>query len=178
MNTVRNQPQDIKISVGAAKYKIIERLLNQDTQDVPLLQFLLALLGYSEGKKIPLTNTDTDDDTIHTFSLRTMYGRYESEYDTYFGLIAILDNKKLTYDQVIGQIAFERTDINKKKFQEMTNVKTFFEYLQGGIEVFADKFFVYDKTVTGVVDALHEYLILENEKIEEVLRELILEEQL
>lgn len=177
MNTIRNQPQDIKITVGAAKYKTIEKLLNQDSQDVPLLQFLLALLGLSEGKKIPLTTTELEDDTVHTFSLRTTYGRYESEYDTYFGLIAILDNTDLSYDEVIGQIAFERTDINKKKFQEMTNVKTFFEYLQGGIEVFVDNFFVYDKTPSGVVDALHEYLLSDNSKIDEIIRELILAEQ-
>src|SRR5690606_34243301 len=128
-------------------------------QDLPLLQFLLALLGLKEGRRIPLANSDAEDETVHTFSLRTTYGRYESEYDSYFGLIAILDNQNLSYDEVISQIAFERTGINHRKFQEMTNVKTFFEYLQGGIEVFSDLFFIYDKTPQGVVDALHDYLL-------------------
>jgi len=174
-NLVKNIPQDFTVKYKPSTYTFIEKILNQENRDIPMLLFMLSLLGFSEKKKIPL-NTESKGEEPREISIRTLYMRNESDFDAYIGLIAILDNMHLSADQVINSIAFERTSINGAKFYQMQNVKTFFEYMLGGIDVFIDNFFIYNKNTVNIVDAIHEYLISEYDKLDDLLINMLLEE--
>ena len=80
-----------------------------------MVMFMLALLGVNEEKRIPV-DIETKNEGTHQFSIRTMYNRNESDFDAYIGLISILTNMKLTPDEVINSIAFERTGVNNTTF--------------------------------------------------------------
>jgi len=109
-NIYKNAPQDFELKYKASTYEFIEKILNQDSKDIPLLLFMLALLGLSEDKRVPM-DSETTNDSTHTFSMRTMYTRYESDFDAYIGLVSILSNTKLPPEDVINTIAFERTGL-------------------------------------------------------------------
>lgn len=174
-NIIKNTPQDLEIKYKADSYKFIEKILNQDTRDVPMVMFMLALLGVNEEKRIPV-DIETKNEGTHQFSIRTMYNRNESDFDAYIGLISILTNMKLTPDEVINSIAFERTGVNNTTFLKMRNVNTFFEYMLGGIDAFINKFFIYDRTSVGIVDAIHDFLVSDYNEVDELIRNMILEE--
>ncbi|MDY0314945.1 MAG: hypothetical protein WC219_05070 [Acholeplasmataceae bacterium] len=176
-NLIKNTPQDLEIKYKASTYEFIEKILNQETKDVPMVLFMLSLLGITNDKKIPLESESKNEGT-HNFSIRTMYNRNESDFDAYIGLISILDNLELPPEQVINSIAFERTGVNGTTFLKMKNVKSFFEYMLGGIDVFNNKFFIYDKSNVGLVDAIHDYLISDYNKLDELIRSMVLEEML
>lgn len=173
-NLVKNVPQDLEIRYKAEVYEFIEELLNKEFKDVPALQFMLALLGFTSGKKVPLD--EVDGNKIHNFSIRTMYNRNESDFDAYIGLLSILDNADSPHDEVINSIAFERTGVNNTPFLKMGNVKCYFEYMLGGIDVFSSKFFIYDKKNVDIVDSIHEFLMEDHDRTEELIREMLLEE--
>ena len=176
MLNIKNSPQDIAIKYGGENYKIIEDLLNKESSDVPLLLFMLALLGLNNGKKISLEQSDGKE--VHNFSIRTMYNKYAFDFDTYIGLIAILDNKHLPYDEVVNKIAFERTGTNDNKYFEMKNVRTFFEYVLGGIDEFINEFFIYGKTPEDLVSAIHDFLQTDLDGMEDLIQEMITTEEL
>jgi|SRR5690554_1035208 len=176
MKNIINIPQDLNIKYGAEDYKLIEELLNKESSDVPLLQFMLALLGLKEEKRIPLEKNDNKGE--HNFSIRTMYNRYASDYDAYIGLISILANKHLTYEEVVNGIAFERTGTNGSRFYEMENVRTFFEYMLGGIDVFVNEFFIYGKGPINIVDAIDDYLQSDLDGMEDLIQEMLKEEEI
>lgn len=174
-DVVKNTPQDLDIKFQAETYEFIEDLLNKDTKDVPLLMFMLSLLGLINTNKVELTKASGYGS--HQFSLRTMYNKYESDFDAYFGLIAILDNINEDYDVVINKIAFERTGLNNTPFLKMKNVKTFFEYMLGGIEIFDDKFLSYGRDSKDIVDSIHDFLTDESIEIDNLIRDLLLQEE-
>lgn len=174
-DVVKNTPQDLDIKFQAETYEFIEELLNKDTKDVPLLMFMLSLLGITNNKKVELSTVSGEK--THQFSLRTMYNKYESDFDAYFGLIAILDNLSEDYDVVINKIAFERTGLNNTPFLKMKNVKTYFEYMLGGIQIFKEKFLVYGKKSIDVVDSIHDFLTDESVEIDNLMEDLLLQEE-
>lgn len=174
-NLIRNIPQDLEIKYKAETYEFIEKILNQETRDVPMVLFMLSLLGITNNKRIPL-DTETKNEGTHSFSIRTMYNRNESDFDAYIGLISILDNLNLPPEQVINSIAFERTGVNGTMFLKMKNVKAFFEYMLGGIDIFKNNFFIYGKSNVELVDAIHDYLISDYCKLDELIRNMVLEE--
>ena len=123
--------------------KKIEEIFGLGDGEQPLLHLMLALMGYKNGNKVSLETRDgSSDSKFHEFSIRTVYQRNESDLDASYGLLAILDNQELTYDEVINGIAFERTSMNKTPFLKMTNVKTFYEYMLAGIDFLNKPFFI------------------------------------
>lgn len=174
-NLLKNSPQDIEIKYKAETYEFVEKILNQENKDVPMVMSMLAMLGVLEEKRIPI-DSETKNERTHLFSMRTMYSRNESDFDAYIGLITLLTNTNLNPEEVINSIAFERTGVNNTTFSKMRNVNTFFEYLLGGIEIFAEKFFIYGKSPVEIVDAIHDFLISDYNEVDELIRNMLLEE--
>ena len=146
---------------------------------MPVLHFMLALLGYQSKKKIPLNAENGKSEKHVEFSLRTLYPRNENDFDSYFGLITILDNidnLELPSEKVINEIAFERTEMRKVPFTSLTNVKTFYEYMLSGIDFFDENFFIYGSNPVDVADSIHEFLVGDQNVINEILSELLLQE--
>lgn len=176
-NLIKNTPQDLLIKYKASTYEFIEKKLNSESRDVPMLMFMLALLGFTNEISKPLESETTNEGT-HQFSIRTLYQRNESDLDAYIGLITILDNMNLPMDEVVNSIAFERTSVNNTPFLKMKNVRTFFEYMLGGIDAFVNTFFIYGKGNVEMVDAIHDFLISDYNKIDELMRNMLMEETL
>jgi hypothetical protein len=153
----KNKPQDLKINYKVNTYDYIEKIFDLREGELPLIQFFLALLGVNKGNKVGLDKSDNSGQT-HEFSLRTVYQRNESDYDSFIGLISILDNLELSYEEVINQIAFERTEMNDKQFLKMTNVKTFFEYMLSGLDSFEELFLHNGEDTLRVAESIHEFL--------------------
>jgi len=159
----KNKPQDLTINYGVATYKKMEDLLDIQEGET--------------GKRINLDYKDPRNETPRTFSLRTMYQRDETDFDTYFGLITILDNLDQNFDYVVNKLAFERTEVNQKAFLKMTNVRTFYEYMLSGLEYVKREFFTYDSNVVNVADAIHDFLSTENEFILDMVTTLLEEQE-
>lgn len=172
-----NKAQDLTIYYEAETYEYIEKLINKDNTNIPELQFMLSLLGLKYNKRIPLSKKDKKSGKPHQFSLRTMYARMGTDYDAYIGYINILDNLDKPYHKVVNGVAFERTSYHDKKFLEMSNVKTFFEYMLGGIVVFKEKFLSQGKSEVDVADAIQEYLLDNQNEINDIIEQLLLEEE-
>jgi hypothetical protein len=173
-----NKAQDLTIYVEADTYEQIEKLLNKDNTNIAELQFMLSLLGLKHQKRISLSKKDKKSDKTHTFSLRTMYTRMSSDYDAYIGLINILDNLDKPYHKVVNGIAFERTSYHNKRFLEMSNIKSFFEYMLGGIAVFKDKFLSQGDSDIDVADSIHDYLLNNQDEINDIVEQMLFEEEL
>lgn len=176
MFNYRNNPADLKIRYNVNNYEKIEKMFDIQDGELPLLHFMLSLMGYKLGKKIPLDTSDTKSDNTHEFSLRTIYPRNENDFDAYFGLLTILDNLDLSYEEVINGLAFERTEMKKVSFTKMTNVKTFYEYMLSGIDFFVDEFFRYGTNPVDVADSIHDFLTSDQSDIIDIISELLLEE--
>lgn len=173
----QNKPADLKISYKADVYEKIEELFELREGEQPLLHLMLALMGYKNGKKIDLDTKEQNSDKTHEFSLRTVYNRNGSELDASYGLIAILDNLDLTYDEVINGIAFERTSINDKPFLKMQNVRTFYEYMLSGIEYFEINFLSNGKNLERISSDIHDFLISDQSDINDILVGLLIDEE-
>lgn len=178
MVNYKNIPSDFTIKYKPEIYTLVEKLLsNTSDKDVPSTIFLLSLLGFTNGEKLVLDSMSGDEK--REISIRTLYGRYSTDFDSYIGLIAILDNTDKNYNEVINQIAFERTEMSKKRFLEMENVKTFFEYFLGGLNIFDSKFVSpYSAGELDLVYTLHEYLIDDYSEIEKTLEKMVIEEEI
>ncbi len=174
-----NNVQDFRLKYNSKKYKEIEKRFEQDNK-FHSLHFLLSLLGVINKKRVTLEVNKAADDTEYSreFSLRTTYDKYRTEMDSYYALITILDNLDKQYDEVIPEMAFEVTSTNDKKFYELTNIITFYEYMLGGIDILYDIMFVYDDKNVNVADAIQEVLessLSPNEKMNDILIEEILD---
>ena len=177
MKTYKNKPQDLVIHFGVNTYKKIEELFDIQEGETPTLHFLLALLGLTNQKRIDLDRRDPKSDETRTFSLRTMYQRDETDFDTYFGLITILDNLDDEFEYIVNNIAFERTELHDKTFLKMTNVKTFYEYMLSGLDFVYKEFFTYDSSVVNVADSIHDFLTAENDIALDAIELLLKEEE-
>lgn len=156
-NNVRHKIQDFTLQYKVPVYKNIEKLLEEQGGETHDLHFMLAMLGINSDRKIDLNYKD-DSNEPRTFSLRTMYPRNENDFDVYYGLLTILDNLDKEPEEVVGKLAFEKTGLNNTTFLKLTNVKTFYEYMLGGISVFEENFFVYGHNAVDVVDSIHDFL--------------------
>lgn len=174
---VYNKPADLKISYKVSSYDKIEEIFDLNEGEQPSLHLMLALMGLRNKKKIELNTSDNGGNLSHEFSLRTVYPRNESDLDAAYGLISILDNLKMPYDEVINKIAFERTGDNNIPFLKMSNVKTFYEYMLSGIDFFEKNFFVDGKDNVNVARNIHDFLTSDQSDIQDTLVELLLEEE-
>lgn len=172
----QNSPADLSINYKVRTYNQIQELFDVQDGELPSLHFMLSLMGFKHNKKVDLSTKDNSEKS-RDFSLRTLYPRYESDMDSYYGLIAILDNLNLNYDEVINDIAFERTGVNGKTFLKMINVKTFYEYMLGGIDYFEEQFMSDGSNPYRVTSNIHEFLIKENQDFDDILIELLTEEE-
>lgn len=174
----KNIPQDLTIRYKVQTYNVIDQLFDIKDGEMPGFHLLLSLMGYISGSKIPLNTEDSREGKQREFSIRTVYPRNESDLDTYYGLIAILDNLDRNYDEVIDTIAFERTGTNGRPFLKMTNVKTFYEYMLGGIDFFEKTFLKDGHDAYRVAMNIHSYLNKVESDIDEILVDMISEEGL
>ncbi|MDY3195490.1 MAG: hypothetical protein RBQ95_01410 [Paracholeplasma sp.] len=172
----QNNPQDLSISYKVKTYTELEKLFNLKDDETPMFHFMLSLLGFKHGRRVDIKTTDSSSDKARDFSLRTIYPRNESDMDAYYGLIAILDNTELDYNQVVNQIAFERTAVNNTPFLKMTNVRTFYEYMLGGIEFLEEGILCDGPYPERVAVLLHQYLLEDDSEISDTLAQLIAEE--
>lgn len=172
-----NKPADLKILYKVNIYEKIETIFDLKEGEQPRLHLILALLGLGSKKKIELNSKDRESDKPHEFSLRTVYPKNESDLDAYYGLLSILDNLNLDYDEVINKIAFERTSINDTNFLKMKNVKTFYEYMLAGIDVFNIKFLIDNNGPYDIANNIDAFLNDDQMETENALSELLLEEE-
>lgn len=154
-----NRVVDFTLYYNVEKYRELERIFEIEkgkSGEIFDFHFLLALLGLKNLSRVNLSeNISTiDSDDYREFSLRTMYSRYQSKIDSYYGFITILDNLEQNHDEVVNKWAFEKTYHNDKQFFEMKNIKTFYEYMLGGINELYKIVFKYDNKYRNIVDAL------------------------
>ena len=81
----------------------------------------------------------------------------DNEMDQNFGIIIIINNKKLPYGQLLNNKAFLKNS-NGKKFFELDNVSEFYQSLLGGIEPLHDLIFEYGSDKNDIFDGLFEKL--------------------
>ncbi|MFZ2965413.1 MAG: hypothetical protein WA079_00395, partial [Leuconostoc falkenbergense] len=122
------------------------------------IQFLLALFGSNKDKKISLNEKDGSDQ--RSFS-RTVFSKNAPEMERNFGLITILNNENLPYNDLLNKKAFLKNG-NGKKFFELDNVSEFYQSLLGGISSLNDLMFEYGNDEDNIFDALYDYLTEEN----------------
>ena len=176
LTNYKNRPQDLKIQFKAETYEKIEELLELQEGEKPMVHFMLSLFGYLKNEKITLDTKDNKSKS-HDFSLRTMYPKDESSFDSYFGFLTILDNLDMPYDRVIKDLAFERTEKNNTPFLKMTNVKTFYEYFLTGIGSFEEKILKKYGTTKNIdiADSIFEFLTEEDQEIQKAINDIIID---
>lgn len=176
----KNSAQDLVLKYGVNTYRRIEEIFNTSDHEFVNLHFMLALLGYHAKSKIALDTKSKNSDETRFFTLRTAYPKNSTEMDTQYGLITILDNLTEAYDKVVNQLAFEKTEIHNTSFFKMTNVKTFYEYMLGGIDFVEKELLDYGTNVSDIADTIHDFLeedIDETQSnIEAILSEALLDE--
>jgi hypothetical protein len=176
MDIYKNNPTDLAISIFVKTYEKAKVFFDDQEKDVLNLHIMLALLGIINNKKIPLDTKDNQSDKPRNFSLRLMYQRGSTDFDTAYGLITILDNLDNDYNYVVNNLAFEKTERNKTPFLKMTNVRTFYEYMLSGLDYIDKEFFNYGTAVEDVADTINEFLEKEEEITSSALDLLVLEE--
>jgi hypothetical protein len=83
-----------------------------------------------------------------------------NEFDSYFGLLTILDNLEKDYHTVINSLAFEKNG-NEIGYLDMTNVSTFYQYMLGGIQGGFEILSEYDNSCQDslqIFDSMYEYI--------------------
>jgi len=144
---------DFKIKYNVLTYDILDSVLKLEVHE---LMLLLSLMGYYSKKSRKLIEDDKNNKE-HSFSMRTMYNKSSLSFDAFFGLISILELKNLDFNEAFN-IAFEKTSDNDKKFMELDNVKTSFEYMLGGLDVVKEEFLFMGEKKENIVNAIHDYL--------------------
>jgi hypothetical protein len=180
MKLYKNNAQDLVLKFGANTYRRIEEIFNSTDHEFVNLHFMLALLGYQANSKISLESKDKNSDQTRSFTLRTAYPKNSTEMDTQYGLLAILDNINESYETVVNQLAFEKTEIRNVSFFKMINVKTFYEFMLGGIDFVEKEFLQYGMDVSDIADAIHDFLEEDSDQtqknVEEILSEALIDE--
>lgn len=157
MKLYKNNAQDLMIKHGIKTYDKVQKIFDFAGQEFVSIHYMLALLGFDSKIKVSLDSKSSGDST-RNFSIRTTYPKNSTEMDTQYGLIAILDNIREDYDYVINQLAFEKTEVNNTPFLKMTNVKTYYEYMQGGLDFVEKEFFQYGTNLSDIADSINQYL--------------------
>ena len=170
-----NTPQDLKFKFKTQQYDKIIKLFDIDEGEVPLVHLLLALLGITNNRKIDLSSSVKENDRTREVSLRTMYPKNSNDYDSFFGLIMILDNTDKNYDTVINDLAFEKTFTNQTPFLKLKNVKTFFEYMLGGLEIFDTKILSSTDDINSLVSEIYDLIDDDSKKEIKILHDYLTE---
>lgn len=176
MDVYKNNPTDLSFSIFVKTYEKTKDFFDDQEKDILNLHLMLSLIGMINNKKIPLDSKDNKTEKPRSFSLRTMYQRASTDYDTAYGLITILDNLDSDYHYVVNTLAFEKTERNNSSFLKMTNVKTFYEFMLSGLEYVEKEFFTYGTALEDVADTINEFLEREEEITSSALDLLELEE--
>lgn len=157
-----NIAQDITVKCNSKKIKFIQNFFNK--VDNYKLMMLLSIIGLTNNRYI---NIDKDDGTNeeHTFSIRTIYTRFSAEMDSNIGLISMLENFNMDYNNVVNNIAFETTSKSGKKYQELYNVELFIGYLLGGVDYIYDEVTLFGYDDESVFDGFFESIINESEDL-------------
>lgn len=163
INKYQMSSSDITFKFKTEEYQKLISFFEKNEVSNTKAQFLLALMGYDAEKKINLKENDGSNE--RTIS-RVVYQHSSNEFDSYFGLLTILDNLDKPYKQVINKKAFLK-NTKGEKYTELINVSTFYEYLLGGIDSCYNVLSIYDDKIDNekeVFDALYEYLFMEEHK--------------
>lgn len=160
MNSYKNEAQDLVISYNVETYRKFEKMMDVSEGVGATVHFhlLLALLGLKTLKKLSLNENNGGEDEKRSFSLRTLYQKESTNFETYFGLLTILDNLDKDYNKVVNGLAFEKTQLNQTPFLKMTNVQTFYGYMLSGLDVVKEEFLTYGSNPIDVAYQIHQYL--------------------
>lgn len=159
-----NSVSDFTLHYNVKEYRELEEVFEirrSKEGSLPEFHFLLALIGFDNRVRIPLSENipSTDKYEQHReFSLRTMYAKNQTDMDSYYGIITILDNLEQDYDKVMYDWAFEKTSTNNKSFFELDNIRRFYEYMLGGIGILHKNVFKYDRKYVNIQDALRDII--------------------
>lgn len=168
-----NNVQDFNLRYKVKLYNKIQNDHDISINEFNNLHLLLSILGLNSKKKVSLDTKNGEDS--RSFSTRTTYRTKASDFDTNFGLIAVLDNLEKNYDEVVNHVAFEKTYINNKSFYKMTNVETFYQYMLSGLDFYEKEFLKYGNSIIDIVDAIHEFLEKDLEYLKNDITELLYE---
>lgn len=168
-NIPRNIAQDIKINYCAKEFEEIEGIFS--SLDFHELNFLLALYGQKHNNLIDINKDDLSNNN-HTFS-RTNYNKSQSEFDTYFGFITIIQYYEESFEKVVHELAFEKTSINGKTFSKMHNVQLFYGYLIGGVEKMHKKLKEYGGSTSDIADSIHDFLFNDENDVYLLIEEIL-----
>lgn len=157
MNNQMN-PSDFTFQFQTAKYNNIENFLTLHRMNSVQIQFLLALFGSNKDKKFSLNEKDGSDQRSF---YRTVFSKNAPEMERNFGLITILNNENLPYNDLLNKKAFLKNG-NGEKFFELDNVSEFYQSLLGGISSLNDLMFEYGNDEDNIFDALYDYLTEED----------------
>lgn len=146
---------DFTFQYKTAQYKNIEAFFERHGLDPVDIQFLTALFGSNAGNKVPLSEKDDSDQ--RSFSIRTVFARNAPEMERDFGLITILNNQDLPYNELLNKKAFLKNG-NGGKFFDLENVSEFYQSLLAGIEPLDDLISEYGHDEKNVFDGLYDYL--------------------
>ena len=177
MKNYKSEPQDIKVYYKSESYSRLERSFIASRKiEFTDLSLILSLLGHQKGQCVKLEENDGGKE--HTFS-RTTYNRNTIEFDSFYGLLTILGNLDMKYDEVINKMAFLKTSTTGKKFSGLTNVKYYFGYLLGGIEYFHDIAFQYSfDDLSEIYDSIMEFIEIDASELIEFSQKIKKEEDL
>jgi hypothetical protein len=157
-----NDPRDFKFNYKAHIYKKIDNYLDMKAHEKILM---LALLGYKNDRKYSLDKQDSSPSSAndkftyeasHTIS-RTSYSKNVQAFDAVFGLIGLLDSKKVDSQETLDNI-FLTTSESGLSFLELPSVKKTYEYMLGGLEVIEEAMFEFGESQSQVADSLQIFL--------------------
>ncbi|WP_220728766.1 hypothetical protein [Apilactobacillus xinyiensis] len=152
------KPTDFTFNYKTEEFnKIFDFCDKNSYLSVDNIQLLLALLGFNnyEDELVDIKSNDGSDN--RTLS-RVSYERYTSNFDRNFGLLTILKNLDLSYNELLNKKAFEKNS-NGERYLEMPNVRNFYSCLLSGIKPMYDimnEEYGFEKI--DVFDSLTEYI--------------------
>ncbi|WP_313628010.1 hypothetical protein [Enterococcus italicus] len=151
------KPRDVIFQYKTEKFDKFNDFFQSNGIKLPQVQFLLSLIGRNNNCKVALKENDGSKE--RQFS-RVAYQRVSNEFDSYFGLLTILDNLEKDYHTVINSLAFEKNG-NEIGYLDMTNVSTFYQYMLGGIQGGFEILSEYDNSCQDslqIFDSMYEYI--------------------
>lgn len=148
------KPADFTFQYKTDQYDNISAFFGRHGLNAVDIQFLTALFGSNAGNKVPLSEKDDSDQ--RSFS-RTVFSKNAPDMERDFGLITILNNQDLPYNELLNKKAFLKNG-NGEKFFDLDNVSEFYQSLLGGIEPLHDLISEYGHDEQNVFDGLYDYL--------------------
>lgn len=146
---------DIEYKYGTKKLDEIRSYWDKYSNNGSFLDllFLLALEGIDKNNRISL---DTEDgDGKKDFS-RVVYQRNTVQMESMIGLISMLGNKEEDKEKLLNQIAFGKMDNYQVPFNQLPNIKDFYEHILGGIESLYNLLFDIGKEPMDIAASLYD----------------------